>query len=182
VESGGTRLTYPDGTYITYDYDELNRLTAVRDSFGTAPCLCRGRLWPPIPSTAGPAGRPDPRLREDDNITATQYEDNPVIPAKAGSGQSEFGVPRLRGSDWSLPPEGGTPNGDGSGTRTHVYSYGDIMSLRAKRGNQYTAAGSVYYQHDASGKNRLIQIREHAYASASMAPGAMNTAGGGCAA
>jgi YD repeat-containing protein len=36
VESGGTRLTYPDGAYITCDYDELNRLTAVRDSSGTA--------------------------------------------------------------------------------------------------------------------------------------------------
>jgi RHS repeat-associated protein len=58
-----------------------------------------------------------------------------VIPAQAGSGQSEFGVPRLRGSDGSLPPEGGTPNGDNSGTRAHVYSYGDIRSWRAKRGN-----------------------------------------------
>jgi YD repeat-containing protein len=25
-----------EGTYITYDYDELNRMTAVRDSSGTA--------------------------------------------------------------------------------------------------------------------------------------------------
>jgi YD repeat-containing protein len=66
-----TRLTYPDGTYITYDYDELNRLTAVCDSSGTAPCLCRGRLWLPTPTTAGPAGRPDPRLREDDIPTPT---------------------------------------------------------------------------------------------------------------
>ena len=31
-----TRLTYPDSTYITYDYDNLNRLTAVRNSGGTA--------------------------------------------------------------------------------------------------------------------------------------------------
>jgi YD repeat-containing protein len=31
-----TRLTYPDATYVTYDYDQLNRLTAVRNSAGTA--------------------------------------------------------------------------------------------------------------------------------------------------
>jgi YD repeat-containing protein len=31
-----TRLTYPDSTYITYDYDQLNRMTAVRNSGGTA--------------------------------------------------------------------------------------------------------------------------------------------------
>jgi hypothetical protein len=36
VESGGTRPTYPDSTYITYDYDELNRMTAVRNSSGMA--------------------------------------------------------------------------------------------------------------------------------------------------
>ena len=29
-------MTYPDSTYITYDYDELNRMTAVRYSSGTA--------------------------------------------------------------------------------------------------------------------------------------------------
>jgi hypothetical protein len=33
-----------------------------------------------------------------------------VIRAAAGSGQPRFGVPRLRGSNWSYPPEGGTPN------------------------------------------------------------------------
>ena len=36
MESGGTRLTYPDNTHITYDYDGLNRRTAVRNSAGTA--------------------------------------------------------------------------------------------------------------------------------------------------
>jgi YD repeat-containing protein len=36
VVSGGTPLTYPDSTYLTYDYDELNRMTAVRNSAGTA--------------------------------------------------------------------------------------------------------------------------------------------------
>ena len=36
MESDRSRLTYPDSTYITYDYDELNRMTAVRNSSGTA--------------------------------------------------------------------------------------------------------------------------------------------------
>jgi len=38
MESAGNRmrLTYPDNTYITYDYDELNRMTAVRDPNGVA--------------------------------------------------------------------------------------------------------------------------------------------------
>jgi len=30
VESGGSRLSYPDNTYTAYDYDELNRMTVVR--------------------------------------------------------------------------------------------------------------------------------------------------------
>jgi DNA-binding XRE family transcriptional regulator len=29
---------------------------------------------------------------------------------KSRHGVSKFGVPRSRGSDWSFPPEGGTPN------------------------------------------------------------------------
>jgi YD repeat-containing protein len=34
--SNRTRLTYPDASYITYDYDQLNRMTAVKNSAGTA--------------------------------------------------------------------------------------------------------------------------------------------------
>ena len=31
-----TRLTYPDSSYVTYEYDGINRMTYVRNSAGTA--------------------------------------------------------------------------------------------------------------------------------------------------
>ena len=39
--SNRTRLTHPDSTYIPYGYDQLHRMTPVRNSGGTAPCLHR---------------------------------------------------------------------------------------------------------------------------------------------
>jgi hypothetical protein len=61
---------------------------------------------------------------------------------------------------------------DSGGTKIHVYTYDNIMSWRAKRGNPYTAAGRTSYQYDDSGnltgdgtceyyydpQNRLVRV------------------------
>jgi formylglycine-generating enzyme required for sulfatase activity len=48
------------------------------------------------------------------HATCDQSDDHP---ANSRSVFPLFGVPRLRGSDWSFPPEGGTPNGGNNGFR-----------------------------------------------------------------
>jgi RHS repeat-associated protein len=80
-----------------------------------------------------------------------------VIPAATRSGQSRFGVLRLRGSQYGrmtirpYPPEGGTPNKDSGGvTRTHVYTYDDSGNM-------------VHDENHAYGydpENRLVLVRK----------------------
>ena len=79
-----------------------------------------------------------------------------AIPAEAGSGQSRFGVPRLRGSQYGgmiirpYPPEGGTPNEDGGVTRTHVYTYDDSGNL----------VHDADYAYGYDPENRLVKVKK----------------------
>jgi RHS repeat-associated protein len=80
-----------------------------------------------------------------------------VIPAATGSGQSRFGVLRLRGSQYGrmiirpYPPEGGTPNKDSGGvTRTHVYTYDDSGNM----------VHDENYAYGYDPENRLVLVRK----------------------
>ncbi len=80
-----------------------------------------------------------------------------VTPAEAGSGQSRFGVPRLRGSQYGEGTPNAidrvwepTPNENSGGTRAHVYTYNDSGNM--------VYDGTYTYGYDP--ENRLVGVHK----------------------
>jgi YD repeat-containing protein len=123
VENGGTRLTYPDASYITYDYDELSRMTAVRNSSGTALASYSfdGRSRRTGLTYANGAGA----NYSYDTASRLSYLDN-----QTGNGQHKYSYMYDNvGNRTSMMVT------DSSGVRTHVYSYDDIYQITGNRGS-----------------------------------------------
>jgi YD repeat-containing protein len=177
ASSNRTRLTYPDSTYITYDYDELSRMTAVRNSSGTA--LASYNFDDRSRRTGLTYANGAAINYSYDTASRLSYIDN-----QTGNGQHKYSYMYDNvGNRTSMMVT------DGSGVRTHVYSYDNIYQITAvdypsgfdylatdttfnyaaagnrtsvidgsgtstyttNNLNEYTAAGTASYQYDASG-------------------------------
>ena len=171
------RLTYPDNTYVSYEYDTLNRMTYVRDSAGTAlahytyDALSRrsdldyanGAYVDYSYDTAGRTLYVDNRTNNGQHKYAYTYDyvgnrGTMQVTDSSGSRTTVYSydatyqltsVDYPAGFDYLATDT--TFNYDAAGNRTSVIDGSGTTSYTSNNLNQYTAADGTSFQYDSSG-------------------------------